>query len=321
MRIVNKKIIFFGDFGIDDAVALIYANKTCKLDILGIVAEYGNVSRDIVTENVYFLERYYATQVKIIEGASRPMTAEEPLFFPEIHGDHGLGPIIPPEMRICKRENFCELIKLIEPCPEDIIIVATGRLTTLATLFLLYPNIMDRICSYYIMGGAFLFPGNVTPVSEANFYGDPIAANIVMKYAKNASIYPLNVTQGALITPEMANIIDKQGTGQAKLIKPMIDFYYENFYKKEYPGIGGSPIHDLLPFVSFINDSIFEYKKSAVWISTTNDVTRGQSVADFRKIAEPTRFDDRPIQRIAVGFNYAAFKEEFMRTILKPDCP
>ena len=82
-------------------------------------------------------------------------------------------------MRICKRENFCELIKLIEPCPEDIIIVATGRLTTLATLFLLYPNIMDRICSYYIMGGAFLFPGNVTPVSEANFYGDPIAANIV----------------------------------------------------------------------------------------------------------------------------------------------
>ena len=70
------------------------------------------------------------------------------------------------------------------------------------------------------------------PVSEANFYGDPIAANIVMKYAKNASIYPLNVTQGALITPEMANIIDKQGTGQAKLIKPMIDFYYENFYKK-----------------------------------------------------------------------------------------
>ena len=72
--------------------------------------------------------------MKIIEGASRPMTAEEPLFFPEIHVTRCI-PIIPPEMRICKRENFCELIKLIEPCPEDIIIVATGRLTTLATLF------------------------------------------------------------------------------------------------------------------------------------------------------------------------------------------
>ena len=53
-----------------------------------------------------------------------------------------------------------------------------------------------------------------------------------MKYAKNATIYPLNVTQQALITPEMVDIINnKEGTGQ-KLIKPMIDFYYENFIKK-----------------------------------------------------------------------------------------
>lgn len=55
----------------------------------------------------------------------------------------------------------------------------------------------------------------------------------------------------------------------------MIDFYYENFYKKEYLGIRGSPIHNLLPFISLINDNIFEYKKSAIWISTTNDQTRG----------------------------------------------
>ncbi|PDX99501.1 hypothetical protein COM13_20060 [Bacillus pseudomycoides] len=39
-----------------------------------------------------------------------------------------------------------------------------------AILFLLYPDVMDQVCAYYIMGGAFLFPGNVTPVSEANFY-------------------------------------------------------------------------------------------------------------------------------------------------------
>ena len=99
-------------------------------------------------------------------------------------------------MRICKRENFCELIKLIEPCPEDIIIVATGRLTTLATLFLLYQMSWIKYVRI-ILWAVLLFPGNVTPVSEANFYGDPIAANIVMKYAKNAHIYPLNVTQEA----------------------------------------------------------------------------------------------------------------------------
>ncbi len=68
---------------------------------------------------------------------------------------------------------------------------------------------MDKICSYYIMGGAFLFPGNVTPVSGQIFM-ESIAANIVMKYIKNATIYPLNVTQQALITPEMVDIINKR---------------------------------------------------------------------------------------------------------------
>jgi purine nucleosidase len=41
---------------------------------------------------------------------------------------------------------------------------------------------MKNVQSYYIMGGAFLYPGNVTPVAEANFHGDPVAANIVMMY-------------------------------------------------------------------------------------------------------------------------------------------
>ena len=53
-----------------------------------------------------------------------------------------------------------------------------------------------------------------------------------MKYAKNAHIYPLNVTQEALITPEMVDIINKEGTGQAKLIKPMIDFIMRTFIKR-----------------------------------------------------------------------------------------
>lgn len=56
-----------------------------------------------------------------------------------------------------------------------------------------------------------------------------------------------------------------------------------------------------------MNDNIFEYKKSAVWISTTNDETRGQSVADFRKIAEPIRFDNRSVQRMTIDFNYQTF--------------
>jgi purine nucleosidase len=105
---------------------------------------------------------------------------------------------------------------------------------------------MKHVRSYYIMGGAFLVPGNVTPIAEANFYVDPVAANIVMRYAQNVTIFSLNVTMKAIMTPEMVNYIDQKG--KTKLVKPLLDFYYD-FYKRTYPFIKGSPAHDALTMI------------------------------------------------------------------------
>lgn len=145
------------------------------------------------------------------------------------------------------------MIELIKKYEGELIIVNTGRLTSLATLFLLYSNLMETIKAYYIMGGAFLVPGNITP---ANFYSDQVAANIVMRYAKNASIFPLNVTMKGIITPDMVNIIHTKD--KTKLIKPMLDFYYK-FYISEYPYIQGSPVHDVLTMSAVINERMFKF--------------------------------------------------------------
>ena len=89
------------------------------------------------------------------------------------------------------------------------------------------------------MGGAFLHPGNVTPISEANFYGDPTAANIVLQSTANMYIYPLNVTQYSIITPEMAEYIEAKG--KAPLVKPLFDHYYYGYYKDTLPHLKGAP--------------------------------------------------------------------------------
>nr|WP_272942945.1 nucleoside hydrolase [Bacillus bingmayongensis] len=159
------------------------------------------------------------------------MTAEVETFYPEVHGTFGIGPI-QPGLELKMFENFFEILKLIKQYKNELIIVNTGRLTSLATLFLLYGDMMKNVHSYYIMRGTFLYPGNVTPIAEANFYGDPVAANIVMRYAKNLSIYPLNVTQPAIVTPEMVNYIPSKG--KAKLLKPLLDYYYYQFYQKKF---------------------------------------------------------------------------------------
>lgn len=306
---MRKKVLFFGDLGIDDTVALIYAFLKDKIDIVGIVADYGNAPRMETTRNVrYVLQRMGRVDIKIFGGAERPMTGEVPTFYPEVHGPFGLGPINP-GLEPKELENFFEVINLIEKYKNELIIVNTGRLTSLATLFILYEGRMKNVQSYYIMGGSFLSPGNVTPVAEANFHGDPVAANIVMKYAKNVSIYPLNVTQNAIVTPEMVNYIHFKGKTQ--LLKPLLDYYYFQFYQKKVPGIQGSPVHDALTLIAIDRDDVFTYYRSAVVIDTT-DAARGQSIGDFRLIDTPESFAGRPQHRIAINLDYKEFYREFM---------
>lgn len=58
-------------------------------------------------------------------------------------------------------------------------------------------------------------------------------------------------------------------------------------------------------------ENAFTYYHSAVLIDTTN-VTRGQSIADFRVTLTPELFDGRPKHKIAINLNYEWFYKKFM---------
>ncbi|WP_085524620.1 nucleoside hydrolase [Tuberibacillus sp. Marseille-P3662] len=309
---MSKKVLFFGDPGIDDAIALIYAHFNDDIDIVGIVAEYGNVSKEKATENIrYLLQRVGRTDIKIFGGAERPLTGETPYFYPEVHGVEGLGYVSPPGPPEAF-ENFFNVVDLIKQYQDEIIIVSTGRPTSLATLFILYKNLMTHIKSFYIMGGAFFFPGNVTPVSEANFHGDPVAADIVLRYAQNVYLYPLNVTHYAVVTPEMVNIIND--AGKSDLIKPMMDYYYYNFYQEKYPALQGAPVHDLLTLMAVLGKDMFQYSESKVVVDQSEGATRGQSIGNFRP-EDLLKEYDYPVHRIAFRFDYTQFYRELMTTL------
>lgn len=306
---MGQKVLFFGDAGIDDAVALTYAYLSDDIDIVGVVADYGNVSRMQTIANVQYLAKVFnfPSGVRIIGGAENPMTGEQPIFYPEVHGVYGLGPI-EPGTNGGVIENFFEIVNIIEEYKDELIIVNAGRLTSLATLLLLYQSLMKKVKAYYIMGGAFWVPGNVTAVSEANFHADPIAVRIVLAYAKNVTIIPLNVTDRALVTPEMVNYIDYKG--KAPIIKPMLDFYY-HFYKSRNPSIEGSPVHDAITLMACVREDMFTYRTLPVHIVLEDGTTaRGQSIADIRPYIQ---FGEQEIKhRIAFDFDYNYFFRDFM---------
>lgn len=43
---MGKKVLLFGDVGIDDTIALLYGYFNEQIDIVGAVADYGNISRE-----------------------------------------------------------------------------------------------------------------------------------------------------------------------------------------------------------------------------------------------------------------------------------
>ncbi|WP_337017920.1 nucleoside hydrolase [Oceanobacillus massiliensis] len=311
-----QKVLLFGDIGIDDIIALIYASLSEEVEIIGIVADYGNLLRENALRAIYYLAdilNYDELSVPIIAGAEIPMTSEFPETVPEIHGEYGLGPIIPPEDGgNGVSENFFDIVNIIRENEEELIIVNVGRLTSLATMFLLYPDLMSRVQGIYVMGGAFWVPGNITAVSEANFHGDPVAAQIVLTQANNLTIIPLNVTEQAIVTPEMVDYIDQ--VGNVDIVKPMIDYYY-NFYKNRNPNILGSPMHDVLTIMAVENENMFTYQNLPVTIiQAIAGTERGQSIADIRPFSNLEEEEEQDIKnhRIAFGLDYSNFYMKFM---------
>ncbi|MGM0873879.1 MAG: nucleoside hydrolase [Bacillota bacterium] len=312
---MGKKVLFIGDFGIDDIVALLFAYSK-EIDIAGIVVDYGNISKDNATRTASFIREITSlTNIPIIGGAVRPLTGEDPTFFPEIHGEYGMGPIIPKikQEPPSEFENFHQISTVINQYENELAIVNVGRLTSLATAVVLYPTLMSKIKELYIMGGAFLFPGNASPVAEANFYSDHYAANLVLTYAKGVKIFPLNVTNYAIIPEQTVNNLDQyfkqRDDNVGKLIKPMID-YYSNWYKKRDPSISGGPMHDLLTLWAVVNNNSFQFIEKPIKIVTYDGEARGLSIGDFRPYKE---LEEYPKHTIAIGFDYEYFVADIVK--------
>lgn len=312
-----KKVLFFGDFGVDDVFALLYANFKEDIEVLGVVTGYGNIPRKNAEQNALFLRALTQAEGKlsIIQGAYHPYTGIYPDYFPEIHGEFGLGPWEPDTQSIkdFTIDSYEKAIDLILENKNDITIVNVGRLSSLATLFVIYPAVSDLVNDIYIMGGAFFYPGNVTPVAEANIYGDPYAANLVLTLADNVKIFPLNVTSQALLTSSMIEYMGENCKNEAigNILSPMFEYYFAFYQKKSSVPIKGVPIHDLLPFWAMINGNEVVYQKAPVKVVTDEGVAFGQSIADFRQLKEKK---DYPIHSIANQFDYSAFAQNVIDT-------
>lgn len=244
----------------------------------------GNIDAPQAAENsLRLLELCGRVDVPVAIGENRFLTHEFTGGPTEIHGGNGIGDVeLPTATKTPEQESAAELlIRLANEYPGELEICAVGPLTNLAKAVAIDPELPQKIKQVTVMGGAFLVPGNVTPVAEANIWNDPEAGQIVLDQPWQIVFVGLDVTMRSLLEESHRQELLASAKPAACVLGEILDLYF-NFYCAEF-GRRCSPIHDAAAAVLAVGKvGLIDSPRVPIEIDTTDGPGRGQTIADLR---------------------------------------
>lgn len=277
-----EKIILDCDPGHDDAVALLLAHGSPAIELLAVTTVMGNQTIEKVTRNALAVARVAGiTDVPFAKGAHRPLVRRIETA-PSIHGDSGLdGPVLPePTIELDARHAVDLIIDTVMAHePGTVTLVPTGALTNIALAVRKEPRIAERVKQVVLMGGG-VHVGNWSAVSEFNIVIDPEAAHIVVNESWPLTMVGLDLTHQALATPEVAAAIAAVGTGPARFVGELLEFFGRAY--RDAQGFDHPPVHDPCAVAYVIDPSIMTTVRAPLDVELTGSLTVGMTVADLR---------------------------------------
>ncbi len=244
------KMIIDTDGGVDDAVAILWAATSPRVELLGISVVHGNVAMRQAGQNVCrILELAGRSDVPVTLGEADPYPSAphlRPADF--VHGVDGLGNTHYPEPTLSptSEHGVDMLIRLVDEHPGDVVLVTIGPLTNVARAISGNAEFAPRVRELVVMGGAVTVAGNALPAAEANIAHDPEAAAVVVRasWATPPLLVGLDVTHVATFTPEMLGAIEASQHPYARYLAVPLRFYSDA--GGTFCAPGEFPCHDLL---------------------------------------------------------------------------
>ena len=312
-----RKIILDLDTGIDDTLALSYVLGSPEAELIGITGTYGNVVLDRGVDNdLRLLSMYGREDIPVFKGIDHPSTADSFSVPPDseiFHGANGTGNIEIPaqtDRQASQQSSVDFIIDAVRRYPKDeLAVVPTGALTTIAAALEKAPDIVDRI-SIVMMGGTLTQPGNVGPFAEANINQDPEAANRVFATTADITMVGLDVTTQALMSRENTEALRATGTKAGRFLADMTDYYIDISEKESGVYLGGCNLHDPLAAAVAIDPSL-------VTTFATNLMVETEGPQRARTIGDPSRLlDTVKNTKVALSVDTERFTRRFMDRLL-----
>ncbi|MEO9496489.1 MAG: nucleoside hydrolase [Vibrio splendidus] len=269
---MTKKIILDTDPGIDDAMAILFAEAHPDIELMGITTVYGNATIDNGTQNALYLKQKFGMKALVAKGSDKPLLRDPVGATVVVHGETGLGDVTAPSSLVyeaIKKPAYQFIIDSVRAEPREITLVAVGPLTNLALALEAAPDIVDLVKEVVVMGGAFGengHRGNVTPFAEANIHDDPHAADKVFTASWPVVIIGLDVTEESFFTSQYLDEL-RDDAGEVGQFIWDISRYYLKFYSDKV-GMDGCHVHDPSAIAYVIQPSLFTSRNGPVRVVT-----------------------------------------------------
>ena len=277
-----KKIIIDCDPGIDDALALVLAHGHPGLDLRGITTVAGNVGLDQTTDNALRIRDFLGMpDVPVVAGCPAPLV-RPPIHARHVHGDCGLGAARLPAASSGPADGHAAdfLAATIGAEPGQVTLIATGPLTNIALAVRRYPELVDQVGDFVIMGGS-AGRGNVTPAAEFNIAADPEAAAVVFGAGWTVTMIGLDVTLQARATAAVRDRMRGLGRLADDLLLPTLSGYRGGSAEPAGPDGDGPAVHDVCAVALVAAPELITGRPARVEVELAGRWTAGMTVTDF----------------------------------------
>lgn len=296
----REKIILDCDPGHDDAVAMMIAAISPKIDLLGITVVAGNQKLEKTVKNALKVCNHLNLNVPVYSGMSRPMIREQ-VIADDIHGETGLdGPVFEEvKIEVEKKHAVNFIIDTLMNSEEKITLVPTGPLTNIAMAMRFEPRIIEKIKRIILMGGAYQL-GNITPAAEFNILADPDAAHVVFTSGTDLTMMGLDLTRQAQATSEIIDKIKSLNNKASELFVDLMEFFAST--QKEVFGWPAPPVHDPTTIAYIIDPSCIEVKPMFCEVEIWSERSYGRTLCDYFGILKK-----KPNVDVAVKLDFDKF--------------
>lgn len=337
------KIILDTDPGVDDAMAIAYALAHPNIDLLALTTVFGNINIEFGTRNAqYILDVLGAQAVAVAKGAAIP-GVQSPLPHADfVHGADGLGNCYPgsepgqpathpaPLKSSARHANIESLdaadfiIESARAAPGEITLVAVGPLTNIAEAYRREPLLPSLVAGLVVMGGTVDEPGNVSPVSEANFLNDPHAADALLAADWPATIVGLDVTHRIMLGDSHLQRLGDEAGQSGKFIwdtsRFYVDFYTKAGAAKEATENGAEPqcaMHDAAAIAYVVMPDAFAVESGAARV-VPDGIAVGQLALDRtgRAYSIP-HWQNRPATSVCMTVDADRVRNDFIQTLIQ----